>query len=338
MSIRRTCWLVTGTAMAAFCLGCGGATSEPDAGPPPGAEPAASTPQPGGQAVPEPPQSPPAGTGASSSQSAGGPSVPTPGSGEPSGSQPGAPRVEKPPRADVMVFAAVSTTEAINEITRRFSEKHGVTVRVNAAGSSRLAQQVAFGADADVFLAANADWVDFLQGRGMVAKRRNLLGNRLVIIVPNDSELEISKPEDLTNLRVRHLAVADPQAVPAGIYARQALERLGLWTRLRAKAAAADDVRAALTYVATGSAQAGIVYATDAAASKAVRVVYAVPEDLSDPIVYPAALLKGARENRMAQAFYDYLASPEAAEVFEGAGFRVLASGRSPSPVGPPEQ
>ncbi len=337
MSITRTGWLVTAAAMAAFCFGCGNTTAPPEGGPAPGAEPLATAPA-GAQAAPEAPPSSAVAESPSSGQPAGGPSTPAPGSADPSASPPAAPRAEKPPRADVMVFAAVSTSEALNQIARRFSEKHGVTVRVNAAGSSRLAQQIAFGADADVFLSANVDWVDFLQGRGMVAQRRNLLANRLVIIVPADSELEILKPQDLTDLRVRHLALADPQAVPAGIYARQALEKLGLWEQLRRKAAAADDVRSALAYVATGSAQAGIVYATDAAASKAVRVACELPEDLSDTIVYPVALLKAARENRMARAFYDYLAAAEAAEVFEGAGFRVLASGPAPAPAGPPEQ
>lgn len=337
MSIRRTGWLVALAAIAAFCFGCGNTAPAPESAPEARPDPAASAPA-NEQPAPEVPQSPAAAAGSSSGQSAGTPRAETPGAAGPRAEQPAAPQAEKPARADVMVFAAASTIDVMNELTRRFSEKHGVTVRVNAAGSARLAQQVAFGAEADVFLSANAEWVDFLQGRGMVAKRRNLLGNRLVIIVPADSEVEISKPEDLADLRVRHLAMADPQAVPAGIYARQALEKLGLWERLRAKAAAADNVRSALAYVATGSAQAGIVYATDAAASKAVRVAWELPEDLSDPIVYPAALLKSARENRMAQAFYDYLATPEAAEAFARSGFRVLASGQSPAPAGPPEQ
>jgi len=237
-----------------------------------------------------------------------------------------------------MVFAAASTTEAINQIAEAFSQANGVKVRVNCAGSSQLAHQIIRGADAHVYLSANPDWVDFLRGRGLVARQRDLLGNRLVIIVPSDSELNISKPEDLTHLRVRHVAMANPDGVPAGIYARQALEKLGLWTGLRSKAATADDVRVALSYVATGSAQAGIVYATDAAASKAVRKVYEFPEDLSDPIVYRVALLKAAQENKMAVAFYDYLSSPQASQVFEKAGFRVLASSPSPAPSGPPEQ
>jgi len=338
MSITRTCWWIIGAALVAFCLGCGETPPEPEGGPASGGEPAGSTPAPGGQPAPEAPQSPTAGGQASGGQPAGGPSTPAPGSGGPSSPQPAAPPREEPPRADVMVFAAASTTEAMNRLVDQFSEQQGVKVRVNFGGSSRLAQQIAFGADADVYLSANTDWVDFLQGRGLVAGRRNLLGNRLVIIVPSDSDLGISKPEDLTNLRVRHVAIANPEGVPAGVYARQALEKLGLWTRLRRKAATADDVRIALSYVATSSAQAGIVYATDAAVSQAVSVAYELPEDLTDPIVYPVVLLKGAQKNKMAQAFYDYVASPEAAKVFEEAGFRVLASGRSSAPAGPPEQ
>jgi molybdate transport system substrate-binding protein len=159
-----------------------------------------------------------------------------------------------------------------------------------------------------------------------VAERRDLLGNRLVIVVPADSRLDFQKAEDLLDAGVRHLALADYTAVPAGIYAQQALAKLGLWEQLKAKVVSGADVRQALSYVETGAAEAGLVYATDAAVSTAVRIAVEIPADLTEPIRYPIVLLKQGSGKKAAETFYQYLCSPQAAATFRKHGFSVLSS------------
>ena len=192
----------------------------------------------------------------------------------------------------VTVFAAASTTNALDEIKAAFTKSTGAEVRTSYAASSVLAQQIENGADADLFISADTAWADHVEGKMPVAKRRNLLGNRLVIVVPSDSKLKLAKPEDLVSDEVQHLALGDPDAVPAGKYAKQALTKLGIWEKLKGKVAPAEDVRHALTYVETGAAEAGIVYATDAAVSKKVRVAVEIPANLTEPVRYPLLLLE----------------------------------------------
>ncbi len=157
----------------------------------------------------------------------------------------------------------------------------------------------------------------------MVRQRRDLLTNRLVVVVPADSPPRIDKMEDLLAVEIRHLALADTTAVPAGVYAKQALSKLGLWDRLSDKVVAGADVRQTLTYVETGAAEAAIVYATDAIVGDNVRVALELPADLTEPIRYPIVLLKQADDDPAARAFYDYLNSPEAAAVFTRHGFSI---------------
>ena len=225
----------------------------------------------------------------------------------------------------VSVFAAASTTNALDDIKAAFTARTGTEIRTSYAASSVLAQQLENGADADLFLSADSAWADHVEGKVPVAKRRNLLGNRLVIVVPSDSKLKLAKPEDLASDKVQRLALGDPDAVPAGKYARQALTRLGIWEKLKGKIAPAEDVRHALTYVETGAAEAGIVYATDAAISKKVHVVAEIPANMTEPVRYPLVLLKRGASNPSAAAFYDYLGAPEATKVFEKYGFIVLS-------------
>jgi molybdate transport system substrate-binding protein len=224
----------------------------------------------------------------------------------------------------VTVFAAASTANALDEIKAAFAASTGAEVRSNYAASSTLAQQIAHGAEPDIFISADAKWADHVADKTPPARRRNLLGNRLVIIVPANSTIKLSKPEDLATVDLKHLALGDPEAVPAGRYAKQALTKLGLWEKLKGKVAAAEDVRHALNYVETGAAEAGIVYATDAAISQKVKVAAQIPADLTDPVRYPVLLLKRGAANKPAEAFYEYLGSPEAAKVFQKFGFAVL--------------
>ena len=227
------------------------------------------------------------------------------------------------PREPVLVFAAASTTNALDEIKAAFQERSGVDVRTSYASSSVLARQIDFGAEPDLFISADLRWADYVEGKTPVAKRRNLLGNRLVIVLPSDSKLKLAQPEDLLAKEVTHLALGDPDAVPAGQYAKQAFARLGIWEKLKEKVAPAEDVRHALRYVETGAAEAGVVYATDAAISRKVKVALDISA-FTEPVRYPVLLLKRGPGGQAAEEFYNYLGSPEAARVFEKFGFIVL--------------
>jgi molybdate transport system substrate-binding protein len=224
----------------------------------------------------------------------------------------------------VTVFAAASTTNAMDEIKDAFVKASGVQVRTNYAASSTLAQQIANGAAPDVFLSANVDWADYVEEKTMTVKRRDLLGNRLVIIVPSDSGVALADAEGLLSEEVSHLALGDTDSVPAGRYAKQALIAMDLWDRLKGKVVPGKDVRQALTYVETGAAEAGIVYATDAAVSEKVRVAVEIPGELTQPVAYPVMLLEAGTQNASAERFYEFLGSPEAKKVFEKFGFILL--------------
>jgi molybdate transport system substrate-binding protein len=227
------------------------------------------------------------------------------------------------PKATVMVFAAASTTNALDEIKAQFTRDSGIAVQTSYAASSTLAQQILHGAEADLFLSADTKWADYLAKQDQVVRQHDLLGNRLVIVVPADTKIEVKKPDDLLAANIEHLALGEPQSVPAGIYAKRALTKLGLWDQLKAKVVSAEDVRHALAYVETGAAEAGIVYATDAAISKRIKVAAEIPEELTGPVRYPLVLLKHGAGSPAVQSFYRYLSSPAAAKVFRKFGFTV---------------
>jgi molybdate transport system substrate-binding protein len=221
----------------------------------------------------------------------------------------------------VHVFAAASTREALEEVARQFQAETGTRVECSLAASSALARQIEQGADADLFLSADERWADYLAERGLVGARRDLLANRLVVVVPLDSALKVTSLADLAGDGVKNLALA-LEPVPAGRYAREALKKAGVWERVQGRVREGGDVRAALTYVARGEAEAGIVYVTDAAASSAVRVALEVPEGLHTPIRYPLVLVRAAADKPESRRFYDYLSGERAMAVFRGAGFQ----------------
>ncbi len=223
----------------------------------------------------------------------------------------------------VQLFAAASATDALSEIRDRYQATTGHSVELTFGASSTLARQIQSGAPADLFLSASTAWADEVERRTGTAmiRRRVLLGNRLVVIAPADSSLELLTLHDLANAEVAVVAIADPDSVPAGIYARQALEQVGSWESLRPRLIVGDTVRTALQYVATGSAPAGIVYATDARAEPRVRVVLEVPPELHAPIELPLLLL-GQRGGPL----YDYLGGDQAAAIFASHGFLLPAS------------
>jgi molybdate transport system substrate-binding protein len=223
----------------------------------------------------------------------------------------------------IVVFAAASMTSAINEIKPQFTKQSGINIQTSYAAYGPLATQIVNGAEADIFISADTKWADYLAEKKFVAQRRDALGNRLVIVVPNGSKSDIKKPEDLIVKSVEHIAIGEPDSVPAGKYAKQALIKLELWEKLKEKIVPAQDVRQALTFVETGAAEAGIVYSTDATISKKVKVVVEIPEMLTGPIRYPIVLLAQGKGKPEAERFFSYLNSPEAIKVFKKFGFSV---------------
>lgn len=235
-------------------------------------------------------------------------------------------------RPVITVFAAASLTESLGESARGYEAAQGVTVKLSVAASSVLARQIESGAAADLFISADSAWMDYLEERGLVqaTSRRDLLGNRLVLVAPAGSRVvvDLRPGVDLAAALGSdgRLAIAEPEGVPAGRYAVAALQALGAWQAVENRTVPAENVRAALAFVARGEAPLGVVYATDAAVEPRVRVVATFPPESHAPIVYPAALIRGA--SPAAAAFLAWLAGPEAGIIFTTAGFTVLKQGR----------
>jgi len=232
--------------------------------------------------------------------------------------------------AEVLVFAAASTKDAVEEIGRLFAAAGLGEVTPVFAASSTLAKQIENGAPADLYLSADVRWMDYLAERDLVApgSRIDLLGNRLALVAPRNSDwtLDLAAGAPLVErLGESRLAMGDPDHVPAGRYGKAALEALGFWSAVEPKLARASDVRAALALVERGEAAAGIVYTSDAAASKHVRVVDTFPASSHPAIVYPLARVAG-HDRPEVLAFYDFLAGPEARAVFADHGFILLAT------------
>lgn len=226
---------------------------------------------------------------------------------------------------EVSVFAAASLKEALDQVAALFAAQTGHAVSLSYGGSNILARQIIEGAPADLFVSASGAWMDEVETAGQVRARRDLLGNRLVLIAHEAgvAPLRIDSGTDLAGLLAGgRLAMALVDSVPAGQYGKAALETLGLWDDVAADVAQSDNVRAALALVATGEAPYGIVYATDAAAQNDVTVVAEFPADSHPPITYPAALLAGASDEAD-RAFYDALAGDEARAIFRSHGFAV---------------
>ncbi len=228
---------------------------------------------------------------------------------------------------EVKIFAAASLTNSITELGEMYTKKTGVKVSPSFASSSTLAKQIENGAPAEVFISADLQWMNYLGDRKLLLEgsRFDLLGNRLVLICPisSDAKIKIEQGLDLARfLGNGLLATGDPDHVPAGKYAKAALEKLGMWPFVSNKLARASDVRSALTWVEKDEAPLGIVYSTDAAVSKKVRVVDYFPEDSYPKIVYPVALLKTG-DSTQATGFMDFLKSSEGRKVFEKYGFVV---------------
>jgi molybdate transport system substrate-binding protein len=235
--------------------------------------------------------------------------------------------------AAVLVFAAASLKNALDDIDATWQRDTGRSVTASYAASSTLAKQIENGAPADLFISADTQWMDYLEQRKLLkpGSRSDLLGNTLVLVAPAKSDITlmtIAPGFPLTAaLGDGRLAMADPAGVPAGMYGKAALEKLGVWGSVANRIAAAENVRAALLLVARGEAPLGIVYATDAAIEPGVRIVAAFPADTHPPIVYPIALIAGS-SNSNATAVLAYLKSSVARAQFRKAGFTAIDEAR----------
>ena len=225
----------------------------------------------------------------------------------------------------ITVFAAASLKDALDECARAYQITAGDRVVLSYAASSALAKQIEAGAPADLFISADVEWMDYLQQRRLIKPdtRRNLLRNRLVLIAPADSQVSLNIAPGFplaTVLGNGRLAMANPDAVPAGKYGKASLEALGVWRAVQSKVASTENVRAALVLVSRGEAPLGIVYRTDAAADPKVRVVGVFPENTHPPIIYPIAVTVDGKP--AAATFLSWLNTPEAHAIFQKHGFR----------------
>jgi molybdate transport system substrate-binding protein len=238
--------------------------------------------------------------------------------GRPAGAQTG----------NVLVFAAASLKNALDDIGAAYRRDTGKEVTVSLAASPTLAKQIENGAPADIFISADLDWMDYLDQRKLIraGTRKNLLGNELVLIAARDATVQakIAPGFPLANLLGGgKLAMADTNAVPAGKYGKAALEKLGIWSAVAGQIAQAENVRAALALVARKEAPLGIVYQTDAAAEPGVKIIGVFPADTHPPIIYPVALTARST-NPAAAAFLSYLESPKTRDAFTKQGFTIL--------------
>lgn len=227
--------------------------------------------------------------------------------------------------SNVTISAAASLKDALTEIAAGYEKLSGDKVVFNFGGSNVLARQIEEGAPVDLFFSADESQMDGVARKGLLAEgtRKDVLSNALVIVLPADSTLTVKNARDLAGGAVKRIALADPKAVPAGVYAREYLEKLGLWKTIEPKVVSTENVRAALAAVESGNVEAGIVYRTDAGISRKVKVAFVVPAGEGPAIHYPAALLKGAAQPDAAKKFLAYLESPDAARAFEKYGFVV---------------
>ncbi len=225
----------------------------------------------------------------------------------------------------LVVSAAASLTEALQQLAAVYEQRTGEAVVLNLAASNTLARQIRAGAPVDVFISADEAQMDAVAAAVVPGSRVELLSNQLVVAVPDDRVGRLASIRDLMAPPIRRIAIGDPAAVPAGVYARAYLEHVGLWDAISPRIVPMGSVRMALAAVETGVADAAIVYRTDIVTARRARQAFAVPLDEGPRIVYPAAAIRGGNAAG-AKRWLDFLRSPDAAAVFERMGFMPLAS------------
>jgi molybdate transport system substrate-binding protein len=228
--------------------------------------------------------------------------------------------------SEITVFAAASLTDVLKAAAAAYEKQTGDKIVFNFGASSLLERQIEEGAPADIFFSADEAKMDSLEKKGLIHKetRKSRLSNSLVIVTAADSDIKINSPAELADAKIRRIALADPKAVPAGVYAKAYLEKQNLWNAVEPKIVPTDNVRAALAAVESGNIEAGIVFKTDAAISKKVKVTYEVPAKDGPKISYPMAVTTNSKSVESAKRFLDYLNSDDAAKSFKNYGFIVL--------------
>jgi molybdate transport system substrate-binding protein len=225
--------------------------------------------------------------------------------------------------AELTVHAAASLTDAMKEIAPGYEKQSGNRLQFNFGASNLLARQIEEGAPADLFLSADEAKMDGLEKKNLLlpGTRRTLLSNLLVIVVANDASTVPKSASDLLKAEYKKIALAQPDSVPAGIYAREYLQELGLWEKVKDKVVPTENVRAALAAVESGNVEAGFVYKTDSLISKKVKAAVEIPAAEGPKISYPIAVIKASKEPERAKKLEEYLAGPEARNIFEKFGF-----------------
>lgn len=227
---------------------------------------------------------------------------------------------------EVNISAAASLTDALIEIQREYTKKSNVILQFNFAASGALQKQIEEGAPCDLFISASKANMDALEQAGLIVSdsRKDILGNTLTFVATTEKADVIKSYEDLTSANASSFSIGTPESVPAGKYAQQALQNLGIWDQVQDKIVYAKDVRQVLEYVDTGNVDCGLVYKSDTLAMKTGVVVMDMPKDSHDPIVYPAALIKDSAQSEAAAKFYEFLQTDYAKSVFEKYGFTDL--------------
>jgi molybdate transport system substrate-binding protein len=228
-----------------------------------------------------------------------------------------------PSGSSLTVSAAISLRDALDEIAKLYNaEQPGTPLSFNLGGSGTLQRQIEQGAPVDVFISASPKEMDALESKGLLlpGTRRNVAKNSVVLIVPTGTA-GLSNFQDLTKPAAKVIAIGEPQTVPAGKYAQEVLTYFGLYNQLKPKLVLAKDVRQVLTYIETGNADAGIVYATDARTANKVTVIATAPADSHSPVVYPGAVIKNSANLAGAKNFLEFLAGAKARDVFQKYGF-----------------
>lgn len=232
---------------------------------------------------------------------------------------------ESKEKVELTISAAASLKDAMDVIQHTYQKEHPeVKLKFNFGASGSLQQQIAQGAPVDLFFSAAEDKFDLLVEKGFIAKADgvDLLGNELVLIVPKGDQL-IKSFEELTKANIDKISIGTAETVPAGKYAKESLEKMGLWKDVKSKIVFAKDVRQVLSYVETGNVDAGIVYKTDALVSDKIKIIASANPETHAPIVYPAGIIKDSKQYEAAKEFYQYLQSESALKVFEDYGFTI---------------
>ncbi|WP_330948788.1 molybdate ABC transporter substrate-binding protein [Virgibacillus sp. MG-45] len=227
-------------------------------------------------------------------------------------------------KTELTISAAISLTDALAEIKDTYEKENNVALVFNLGGSGKLAQQIEQGAPTDIFISANQDWMDKLESENFILKdtRADITGNKIVLITGDDSKLEYKAFADINAKDVAKIAIGNPESVPAGKYAQQALQQLEKWSTLEKQLVLAKDVRQVLTYVETGNTDIGFVYESDALVSDKIKVLAAAKAGMHDPIIYPGAVVADTKHEKEAKKFLTFLESDEAQKILNNYGFR----------------